>query len=165
MEEIWLTIRCWYPNIFCRLWVVLHNHESDFYLYKNLKIFKFLCSIFVLNSVVIPALWWILPGQCSQFVSHELCDLGGTLKFYSFLRLALIQLCYVSVKCTTFKVHIDHTKYFVVLLSKLILFSIITHGFSLFILFEESLTSFALNVCIIAEPVWKNLLMRKAWKV
>ncbi|WVY93668.1 hypothetical protein V8G54_032756 [Vigna mungo] len=57
--------------------------------------FIFLGSIFVLNSVVIPALWWILPGQCSQFVSHELCDLGGTLKFYSFLRLALIQLCYV----------------------------------------------------------------------
>ncbi|BAT86748.1 hypothetical protein VIGAN_05005600 [Vigna angularis var. angularis] len=57
--------------------------------------FIFLGSIFVLKSVVIPALWWILPGQCSQFVSHELCDLGGTLKFYSFLRLALIQLCYV----------------------------------------------------------------------
>ncbi|KAH1222068.1 Protein EI24 [Glycine max] len=57
--------------------------------------FIFLGSIFVLNSVVIPALWWILPDQCSQFVSHKLCDLGGTLKFYSFLRLALIQLFYV----------------------------------------------------------------------
>ncbi|KAL5131786.1 Protein EI24 [Glycine soja] len=56
--------------------------------------FIFLGSIFVLNSVVIPALWWILPDQCSQFVSHKLCDLGGTLKFYSFLRLALIQLFY-----------------------------------------------------------------------
>ncbi|KAH1222067.1 Protein EI24 [Glycine max] len=60
--------------------------------------FIFLGSIFVLNSVVIPALWWILPDQCSQFVSHKLCDLGGTLKFYSFLRLALIQLFYVQTK-------------------------------------------------------------------
>ncbi|RDX91894.1 Protein EI24-like protein, partial [Mucuna pruriens] len=57
--------------------------------------FIFLGSIFVLNSVVIPALWWILPDQCSQFVSHKPCDLGGTLRFYSFLRLALIQLFYV----------------------------------------------------------------------
>ncbi|KAG4950719.1 hypothetical protein JHK85_044586 [Glycine max] len=57
--------------------------------------FIFLGSIFVLNSVVIPALWWILPDQSSQFVSHKLCDLGGTLKFYSFVRLALIQLFYV----------------------------------------------------------------------
>ncbi|CAK8530158.1 unnamed protein product [Lathyrus sativus] len=56
--------------------------------------FIFLGSIFVLNSVVIPALWWILPDQCSQLVSHTLCALGGTLKFYSFLRLALIQLFY-----------------------------------------------------------------------
>lgn len=57
--------------------------------------FIFLGSIFILYSVVIPALWWILPDQCSQFVSHKLCDSGGTLKFYSFLRLALIQLFYV----------------------------------------------------------------------
>ncbi|XP_027334311.1 protein EI24 homolog isoform X2 [Abrus precatorius] len=57
--------------------------------------FIFLGSIFVLNSVVIPALWWILPDECSQFVSHKQCDLRGTLKFYSFLRLALIQLFYV----------------------------------------------------------------------
>ncbi|XP_004485465.1 protein EI24 homolog [Cicer arietinum] len=56
--------------------------------------FIFLGSIFVLNSVVIPALWWILPDQCSQLVSHKLCALGGILKFYSFLRLALIQLFY-----------------------------------------------------------------------
>lgn len=56
--------------------------------------FIFLGSIFVLNSVVIPALWWILPDQCSQLVSHKLCALAGTLKFYSFLRLVLIQLFY-----------------------------------------------------------------------
>ncbi|KAK7302355.1 hypothetical protein RJT34_13242 [Clitoria ternatea] len=57
--------------------------------------FIFLGSIFVLNSLVIPALRWILPDQCSHLVSHELCDLGATFKFYSFLRLALIQLFYV----------------------------------------------------------------------
>lgn len=57
--------------------------------------FIFLGSIFVLSSVVIPALWWILPDQCSQFVSHKLCDSDGTLKFYYFLRLLLIQLFYV----------------------------------------------------------------------
>ncbi|KAK7412022.1 hypothetical protein VNO78_03468 [Psophocarpus tetragonolobus] len=55
----------------------------------------FLGSIFLLNSVVIPALWWILPDQSSHFVSHKLCHLGDTFKFYSFLRLALIQLFYV----------------------------------------------------------------------
>ncbi|XP_061376000.1 protein EI24 homolog [Gastrolobium bilobum] len=57
--------------------------------------FIFLGSLFVLNSFVIPALWWILPDQCSQFVSHKPCDTAGTLKFYSFLRLALVQLFYV----------------------------------------------------------------------
>ncbi|KAI4296201.1 hypothetical protein L6164_036177 [Bauhinia variegata] len=57
--------------------------------------FIFLGSIFVLNSVVIPTLLWILPDQCSQTVSHKLCDFGGTLKFYSFLRLGLVQLFYV----------------------------------------------------------------------
>ena len=90
----------WHPCL------VLHN--SRIYLFGNLNIFKFLCSIFVLDSVVTPALWWILPDQCSQLVSHKLCDLGGTLKFYSFLRLALIQLFYVSIKYTLFKVYIHH---------------------------------------------------------
>ncbi|CAJ2649218.1 unnamed protein product [Trifolium pratense] len=57
--------------------------------------FIFLGSIFLLNSVVIPALWLILPDQCSHLVSHQLCDLPSTFKFYSFLRLALIHLFYV----------------------------------------------------------------------
>jgi len=88
---------------------------------------------------VIPALWWILPGQCSQFVSHELCDLGGTLKFYSFLRLALIQLCYVSMKYTLFKVHILPYKVLCCVSFQVdFVFHYNTHEFSVFILFERS---------------------------
>lgn len=113
LEEIWLTIIGWYLHIFIIHGLSCTSHESTIYVFNDLNIFKFLCSIFVLNSVVIPALWWILPDQCSQLVSHKLCDLGGTLKFYSFLRLALIQLFYVSIKYTIFKVHIDLEKHFV----------------------------------------------------
>ncbi|KAF7803598.1 protein EI24-like protein isoform X1 [Senna tora] len=57
--------------------------------------FIFLGSLFVLNSVVIPTLQWILPDQCSQFDSQKICDIGGSLKFYSFLRSGLIQFLYV----------------------------------------------------------------------
>ncbi|KAJ7968015.1 protein EI24-like [Quillaja saponaria] len=57
--------------------------------------FIFLGSIFVLNSVFIPALEWILPDHCSQISSQKLCAFGGTLKFYSSLRHGLIQLFYV----------------------------------------------------------------------
>ncbi|XP_028805052.1 protein EI24 homolog isoform X2 [Neltuma alba] len=55
----------------------------------------FLGSLFVLNSVVIPTLQWILPDQCSQFSSRKLCGFGGILKFYSFLRRGLIHFFYV----------------------------------------------------------------------
>lgn len=57
--------------------------------------FIFLGSMFVLKSAVIPFLLWILPDQCSQIRSQELCLDSGILKFYSFLRLALIQLLYI----------------------------------------------------------------------
>ncbi|KAL1320046.1 hypothetical protein HN51_064796 [Arachis hypogaea] len=57
--------------------------------------FIFLGSIFVLNSVVIPALWWILPDQCSLLLSHQLCPLRGTLIFYSILRVLLVQCFYL----------------------------------------------------------------------
>ncbi|KAJ9687553.1 hypothetical protein PVL29_016157 [Vitis rotundifolia] len=55
----------------------------------------FLGSIFVLKSVVIPTLQWILPDHCSQLGFQEPCPFGGILKFYSFLRHGLIQLFYV----------------------------------------------------------------------
>lgn len=55
----------------------------------------FLGSIFVLNSVVIPTLQWILPDQCTQIKSQEPCSFHGLLKFYSFLRHGLIQLFYI----------------------------------------------------------------------
>ncbi|KAF4359165.1 hypothetical protein F8388_005274 [Cannabis sativa] len=58
--------------------------------------FIFLGSIFILNSVIIPTLQWILPDDCSQFDSQELCSFGGLLKFYSFLQFGLIKLFYVN---------------------------------------------------------------------
>ncbi|BBG96172.1 Protein EI24 homolog [Prunus dulcis] len=58
--------------------------------------FIFLGSIIILNSVIVPALQWILPDRCPEFSSQELCSFGGILKFYSFLRLGLIQLFYVT---------------------------------------------------------------------
>ncbi|XP_034200261.1 protein EI24 homolog isoform X2 [Prunus dulcis] len=58
--------------------------------------FIFLGSIIILNSVIVPALHWILPDRCPEFSSQELCSFGGILKFYSFLRLGLIQLFYVT---------------------------------------------------------------------
>ncbi|KAL7227919.1 hypothetical protein ACSBR1_022740 [Camellia fascicularis] len=54
----------------------------------------FLGSIFIVNSVVIPTLQWILPDQCPHSGSQELCSSGGILKLYSFLRLGLLQLFY-----------------------------------------------------------------------
>ncbi|KAL5566466.1 hypothetical protein UlMin_030472 [Ulmus minor] len=58
--------------------------------------FIFLGSIFMLNSVIVPTLEWILPDDCSQFNSQEMCSFGGLLKFYSFLRFGLLQLFYVT---------------------------------------------------------------------
>lgn len=55
------------------------------------------CSIFILKSAVIPTLVWILPDQCSLLSSPELCSGWSILKLYSFLRLGLIQLLYVSM--------------------------------------------------------------------
>ncbi|KAH7543626.1 hypothetical protein FEM48_Zijuj02G0203800 [Ziziphus jujuba var. spinosa] len=58
--------------------------------------FLFLGSIFILNAVIIPALEWILPDDCSKFNSQLFCSFASLLKFYSFLRLRLIQLFYVT---------------------------------------------------------------------
>lgn len=56
----------------------------------------FVCSIFVLNSVVVPILDWILPYQCQQYGLEHPCPIGGVMKFYTLLRHGLIQLFYVS---------------------------------------------------------------------
>ncbi|KAG5525828.1 hypothetical protein RHGRI_032198 [Rhododendron griersonianum] len=53
----------------------------------------FLGSIFLLNSVIIPTLQWILPDQCPH--NGEPCSIDGIAKLYSFLRLGLLQLFYV----------------------------------------------------------------------
>ncbi|KAK9929111.1 hypothetical protein M0R45_026219 [Rubus argutus] len=58
--------------------------------------FIFLGSIVFLNSFIIPALYWILPDRCAEFSSQEFCSFPGIWKFYSFLRLGLIQLFYVT---------------------------------------------------------------------
>ncbi|XP_011087701.1 protein EI24 homolog isoform X1 [Sesamum indicum] len=55
----------------------------------------FLGSILVLRSVVIPTLQWVLPDECQLINYQESCPFGGIFRFYSFLRLGLIQLFYV----------------------------------------------------------------------
>ncbi|CAN1143494.1 Protein EI24 homolog [Linum perenne] len=57
--------------------------------------FIFLGSLFLLNSVVIPTLLWILPDKCSEISSGEQCSFDGILKYYSFLRHGLMQLVYI----------------------------------------------------------------------
>ncbi|KAA3463342.1 Protein EI24 [Gossypium australe] len=59
--------------------------------------FIFLGSLFVLNSVVIPTLQWILPDHYSQTSCEAMSEFHGVFKFYSFLRGFLIQLFYVSL--------------------------------------------------------------------
>ncbi|GMJ08257.1 hypothetical protein like AT4G06676 [Hibiscus trionum] len=57
--------------------------------------FIFLGSLFVLNSVVIPILQWILPDHYTQTGCEGLSEFHGVFKFYSFLRGFLVQLFYV----------------------------------------------------------------------
>ncbi|KAK6157022.1 hypothetical protein DH2020_011270 [Rehmannia glutinosa] len=57
--------------------------------------FIFLGSILVLRSVVIPTLQWVLPDRCPLINPQESCPFEGIFRFYSFLRLGLIQLFYV----------------------------------------------------------------------
>ncbi|KAL3538520.1 hypothetical protein ACH5RR_001886 [Cinchona calisaya] len=57
--------------------------------------FIFLGSIFTLKSGIIPMLEWILPDQCPEIISQESCSFRGILRFYSLLRLGLVQLFYV----------------------------------------------------------------------
>ncbi|KAI3951540.1 hypothetical protein MKX01_018656 [Papaver californicum] len=57
--------------------------------------FIFLGSIFILKSLAIPTLEWILPDQCQQFGTQDLCSYGGISKFYSFLHRGLVQLFYM----------------------------------------------------------------------
>ncbi|KAG8368825.1 hypothetical protein BUALT_Bualt15G0087100 [Buddleja alternifolia] len=59
------------------------------------RVIIYCLSIFVLRSVVIPTLLWILPDECPQLIYQESCPFGGIFRFYSFLRLGLIQLFYV----------------------------------------------------------------------
>lgn len=51
--------------------------------------------MFILKSLVIPTLEWILPNQCQQFGTQDSCSFGGILKFYSFLHRGLVQLFYM----------------------------------------------------------------------
>ncbi|XP_010455219.1 PREDICTED: protein EI24 homolog isoform X1 [Camelina sativa] len=52
----------------------------------------FLGSLGMFKWFIDPALWWILPDQCSPVTSQEFCSYGG---FYAFLRGGLLQLFYV----------------------------------------------------------------------
>ncbi|KAK9286923.1 hypothetical protein L1049_015330 [Liquidambar formosana] len=79
-----VRIRCWSKKLSIR--------TGQCFLLNGLI---FLGSIFILNSVVIPTLQWILPDQCTQISSQEQCLSGGILKLYYLLRLGLIQLFYV----------------------------------------------------------------------
>ncbi|RVW67006.1 hypothetical protein CK203_064883 [Vitis vinifera] len=45
----------------------------------SIEWFDFLGSIFVLKSVVIPTLQWILPDHCSQLGFQEPCPFGGVM--------------------------------------------------------------------------------------
>lgn len=56
----------------------------------------FLGSIFIVKSVIIPVLAWILPGQCSEIYDQDPCSHERTLKFYALLRGGLVQLFYVA---------------------------------------------------------------------
>ncbi|XP_057494448.1 protein EI24 homolog isoform X2 [Actinidia eriantha] len=55
----------------------------------------FLGSIFLLNSVIVPTLQWILPDQCPHTSFQEPCLFDGISKLYSFLRHGLLQVFYV----------------------------------------------------------------------
>eukprot|EP00268_Persea_americana_P059766 TRINITY_DN7379_c1_g1_i2.p1 TRINITY_DN7379_c1_g1~~TRINITY_DN7379_c1_g1_i2.p1 ORF type:complete len:342 (-),score=28.27 TRINITY_DN7379_c1_g1_i2:214-1239(-) len=52
----------------------------------------FLGSIFILNSVVIPILVWILPDQCQQFGPRNLCGSPDIVELYASIRFVLIEL-------------------------------------------------------------------------
>ncbi|THU46710.1 hypothetical protein C4D60_Mb09t07760 [Musa balbisiana] len=55
----------------------------------------FLGSLFILKSVVIPILLWILPDQTEQFAAEHLSCHKAALALYSFLRFILIELFYI----------------------------------------------------------------------
>ncbi|CAN4125147.1 unnamed protein product [Withania somnifera] len=57
--------------------------------------FIFLGSIFILKSVIVPALAWILPDHSPQINSRQSCSVSCILEFYRFLRVGLVQLFYV----------------------------------------------------------------------
>ncbi|CAI0375228.1 unnamed protein product [Linum tenue] len=84
--------------------------------------FIFLGSLFMLNSVLIPALQWILPDKCSEISSHEPCLHGGILRYYSFLRRGLVQLFYIFWVCPVYL--------FSIILSTLWYNDIAKHGFA-----------------------------------
>ncbi|EOX97157.1 Uncharacterized protein TCM_006248 isoform 6, partial [Theobroma cacao] len=62
-------------------------------------------SLFVLNSVVIPILRWILPDQRSQISYGGTSAFDGVLNFYSFLRGLLVQLFYKNALNSDSKMH------------------------------------------------------------
>lgn len=60
------------------------------------------CSLFILKSVVIPILLWILPDQYEQFNAEHLYDHKAVMPFYALLRSILIEFVYVSPEVLPF---------------------------------------------------------------
>ncbi|KAK8950980.1 hypothetical protein KSP39_PZI003531 [Platanthera zijinensis] len=55
----------------------------------------FLGSLFMFNTVVMPTLSWILPSECAEFGSEQICETGKAQALYSFTRFVLVELFYV----------------------------------------------------------------------
>lgn len=70
---------------------------SNFFMLTILYHVFLCCSLFILKSVVIPILLWILPDQTEQFAAEHLSCHKAALALYSFLRFILIELFYVSL--------------------------------------------------------------------
>ncbi|XP_040371799.1 uncharacterized protein LOC112191870 isoform X2 [Rosa chinensis] len=58
-------------------------------------------GIIILNSFIIPALYWILPDMCPESSSQEFCSFAVIWEFYSFLRHGLIQIFYINKRGDT----------------------------------------------------------------
>ncbi|KAG9444152.1 hypothetical protein H6P81_015492 [Aristolochia fimbriata] len=77
---------------FCRRSRMLSIRTGQCFLLNGLI---FLGSMFILNWVVIPTLWWILPDHCPDIYPELPCWDGDSLPLYTFLRYILIELFYV----------------------------------------------------------------------
>ncbi|XP_068659923.1 protein EI24 homolog [Aristolochia californica] len=77
---------------FCRRSRMLSIRTGQCFLLNGLI---FLGSMYILNFVVMPTLWWILPDGCQNLSSKLPCWDGEPIKLYTFLRYILIELFYV----------------------------------------------------------------------